>query len=410
MRHLKFVYLLICLVVAFTPVYTVCASVILNEVAIQPTQTVELMNTDATTSADISSWYIDDSGGTTYFSIPKDTILPPLSCLVFSTDFNFNKSSADTVRLFTNTTIPTSSSAALVDSYAYLKAPESGYSFARSPYGEWSVDASTFGLANDTLFSCLAPPTPTPEPPPTLTPTMTIAPTPTSQVTNAPTTLTLPDYDNIYLSEIHPFPLAGSPEWVELYNGNGEQVTLIDWYMDDGENIGGSPKRFSLTLNAYQYGAIDISSSLFNNTGDTLRLLNAQKIEKQSMEFGKIMQGNSMARASFDDDEYCEQTSSKNAPNMDCVVPTSRPSLTPKSTSSTKNQSVQKPTTPKPQVKKTISSSSYTKNNSVQPTPEGVVLGIADEPSPSPVPYLSGVSASYSVLTIVSLFIRMRNA
>lgn len=410
MRHLPFLYLLICVFVAFTPICTVCASVILNEVAIQPTQTVELMNTDATISADISSWYIDDSGGTTYFSIPKDTILPPLSCLVLSADFNFNKSSVDTVRLFTNTTIPTSSSAVLVDSYTYLKAPESGYSFARSPYGEWSANASTFGLINDTLFSCLPPPTPTPEPPPTLTPTMTVVPTPTPQATLVPTVSISPDYDNIYLSEIHPFPLTGSPEWVELYNANGEQVALIDWYIDDGENTGGSPKRFSLTLNAHQYGAVDMSSSLFNNAGDTVRLLNAQKIEKQSMEFGKIIQGNSMARASFDDDEYCEQTSSKNAPNMDCVLPTSRPSLTPKSTSSTKNPSVQKPTTPKPQIQKIAPSSSYAKHNSVQPTPEGVVLGIADESSPSPVPYLSGVSASYSVLTIVSLFIRMRNA
>jgi len=50
-------------------------------VAIQPIQSVELYNT-ASSSADISSWYIDDAGGTTYFTIPPYTIIPPLSCMV----------------------------------------------------------------------------------------------------------------------------------------------------------------------------------------------------------------------------------------------------------------------------------------------------------------------------------------
>lgn len=383
----------------------VSASVILNEVAIQPTQTVEILNTDATHSADISSWYIDDSGGSTYFSIAPNTLLPPLSCATFSGDFNLNKASSDTVRLLSNSAPPTSSSAILIDSYSYSKAPENGYSFARNPYGEWNIHASTFGLTNDTLLSCLPSPTPTMIP----TPTVTTAPTPTPMPPVTSTVAPSPDYEGMYLSEIHPFPQTGTPEWVELYNANNFMVDLIDWYIDDGENTGGAPKRFSLTLAAYQYGTVDIASSLFNNTGDIVRLLNAQKVEKQSMEFGKITQGNSIARVSFDDDVYCEQASSKNVPNANCLVPTPHPSPIPKPTHTTKQSSTQKTVTPKSQIKKTTSSG-YIKNSSVLPTPEGVVLGIVVEPPPSPVPYLSGVSASYSVLTIVSLFIKMRNA
>lgn len=200
-----FLFLLMCTV----PVH---ASIILNEMAVQPTQTVELFNTDASRSADISSWYIDDSGGSTYFSIPENTSLPPLSCIVFTGDFNLNKASPDSIRLFTASHPPTSSSAVLVDLYSYPKAPDNEYSFARNPYGEWNIDATTFGLTNDTLLSCLPSPTPTIEPTITLTPTVTIEPTPTSTPPITPTTSISFDYEGIYLSEIHPFPQAGDPE------------------------------------------------------------------------------------------------------------------------------------------------------------------------------------------------------
>ena len=30
--------------------------------------------------------------------------------------------------------------------------------------------------------------------------------------------------------------------WVELYNANSTTVDLIDWYIDDAEDMGGAPK------------------------------------------------------------------------------------------------------------------------------------------------------------------------
>ena len=71
----------------------------INEFAIDLSpQQVELINISSS-SADISNWYLDDGGGTTYYSIPQNTYLYPNSCLVFSYDLNLNKSSPDTLRL-----------------------------------------------------------------------------------------------------------------------------------------------------------------------------------------------------------------------------------------------------------------------------------------------------------------------
>lgn len=151
-------------------------------------------------------------------------------------------------------------------------------------------------------------------------------------------------------------------------------------------------------------------SSLLNNAGDTVRLLNANKLEKQSMEFSKITQGNSVGRISLEEDVYCEQSPSKNTPNADCITKMGNPSPPHKPTIPTKKISIQKIATPKIQLKKPSPLNNIGGSSVIGHTSEGVVLGIASEPSPSPVPYLSGVSVSYSVLTIVSLFIKMRNA
>jgi len=395
---------------------SVHASVVLNEVAIQPNQTVELYNT-ASTSADISSWYIDDAGGTTYFTVPPQTIIAPQSCLIFSSDFNFNKSSTDVVRLFDNTGAPTTSSAKLIEQYSYAKAPDANYSFSKKIDGgtEWQINTSSLGMFNETLFSCI--PTPTSTPSPTEPPSPTIAPTPspTNQPTQVPSSTPSIEYLNIYISEIYPYPQSSENEWVELYNDNEIQVDLNHWYIDDGENTGSAPKSFSLTIEPHMYAVVEISSSLFNNSGDVVRLLNNSKLEKDGMEFGKIAQGKSMGRISFSEDSYCEQESSKNSPNYSCLsapvlsTPPQSPPITaktsPKKTPTTKtplnfNSLSQK-------IKASINSSS------ASPIPsEGEVLGIqVKESSPiSPTPYFSFVSFSYSLLTIVSVLFKIKNA
>src|SRR3989344_9389973 len=103
----------------------------LNEVLIEPDpQSVEIINTSSD-EVDLSSWYLDDNGGTTYFTIPQNTIIYPGSCLVFSSNFNLNAESSDTIRIFNNSYPPTSTLSALIDSFSYTKSPGNGISFIR---------------------------------------------------------------------------------------------------------------------------------------------------------------------------------------------------------------------------------------------------------------------------------------
>lgn len=393
------------------------ASVVLNEVAIEPNQAVELYNT-ASESADISGWYLDDVGGTTYYTIPQQTILSPQSCYVFTADFNFNKSSPDTIRLFDNSNPPTTSSARLLENYSYTKAPDTGYSFIKIKDGgtDWQTNTSSLGLLNETLVSCIPTPTPTPIP--------TEAPSPTPTTYNLqPTTFVLPtpttfpiDYSNIFISEVFPYPNVNENEWIELFNNNDFRVCLEKWYIDDEENSGSTPKSISLCLEAYSYGVADITSSLFNNSGDSARLLNAEKTEKDSMEYGKTDQGKSIGRMSFENDEYCKQEPSKNAPNTHCITQIT-PTIPRIQSSTTSTALANKIPTPTKKQIYTTSQVVYTNSNNSSPhsiSKNGEVLGVksgvANPSPPTPIPYLSSVSFSYSLLTIVSIFIKMKNA
>ncbi|MCX6732218.1 MAG: lamin tail domain-containing protein [Candidatus Roizmanbacteria bacterium] len=411
------IYFIILLFFILTYPLPVKSSIVLNEVAIQPNQVVELYNT-ASTSADISSWYIDDAGGTTYYTISSQTIIPPQSCLLFSSDFNFNKSSADVVRLFDNSYPPTSSSAKLIEQYSYTKAPDSNYSFSKKKDGgtEWQTTISSLGLFNETLTNCIPTTTPTPLPTETPAPNPTATLIPSSEPTQTPTPTPLIDYQNIYISEIYPYPLTGENEWIEIYNGNNIQVNLDHWYIDDIENGGSTPKSFTLVLEPFTYGVIDMSSSLFNNGGDNVRLLNHDKIEKDSMEYGKITQGKSMGRISFLEESYCEQDASKNTANSSCILePTQIVSL--QTTNNKTMLSTQKIVSPA--KKSTNLSTQQTTTSEMNPNSKtasskqvGEVLGMQTKETnnASLTPYLSGVSFSYSLLTIVSVFIKMKNA
>ena len=388
------------------------ASVIINEVAIQPNQVVELYNT-ASTSADISSWYIDDAGGTTYFTVPQQTILNPQSCLLFSSDFNFNKSSSDVIRLFDNTSPPTSSSAKLIEQYSYAKAPDTSYSFSKKNDGgsEWQISVSSLGLFNESLLSCI--PTPTP----TLFPTPTPLPTPTAVISSLPrepSPLSSPTpesyYQNIYISEVYPYPYLGGEEWVELYNGNSTQVNLDHWYVDDIENGGSAPKSFTLIIDPYAYGVVTLTSPMFNNSGDVVRLLDGNKQEKDSMEYGKISQGKSIGRISFSDDYYCEQEPSKNNANARCIAEPTQETTT--HLYAVINPPSKKTPTIEPKIDQITKRPNFSNNTLITPQKSlpGEVLAAqtTNIPSVSPAPYLSLVSFSYSLLTIVSVFIKMK--
>jgi hypothetical protein len=386
------------------------ASIVLNEIYPAPTtgesEWIELYNNE-NKYINLSQYRLFDLAGNE-IKISTDSA-PPLGFVLANSSTILNND-GDTIRLKNNV-------GEILEVATYSGSFTPAKSFVKCPDGgnNWFVlSVSTKNTSNEIACKVLTP-TPT-SPTETPLPSPQITQSPTGEPTQTPVPTQETDYQNIFISEVYPYPESGEPEWVELYNGNNTQVDLNHWYIDDIENGGSAPKSFSLLIDPYSYGAVTLASSMFNNDGDVVRLLDSDKNEKDSMEYGKITQGKSVARISFTDDSYCEQTSSKNAANSSCILePTPFVST---QTSGKTTSSIQKTVS---LVKKpiNITTQQTTADTTNKGSPKittsqqsGQVLGAqtSEIPSPSPVPYLSFVSGSYSLLTIVSLFIKMRNA
>lgn len=259
------------------------ASVSLNEFVVLPNQTVEIVNTSSE-SADISGWYIDDSGGTTYFTIAQNTIIAPNSCIVVTGSFNLNSASADSVRLFDNSYPPTSTSAAIIDQYYYVKSPSPPASFSRIPNGDgmWVEYPQSLGFWNNTTNSCIAP-TITPTPLPSSSPT----PSATPSLSPSPTIVPIPSINGIHIVEIYPYPDSNEQEWVKIHNTNMFDVDLVDWYIDDSESSGSPPQQFTASIKSDSFYIINLNRSILNNDGDIVRLLDNEQKEKDFFEYSQ---------------------------------------------------------------------------------------------------------------------------
>lgn len=340
-------------------VYGQASSIKINEFLIEPTpQIVELLNTGSEI-INLSNWFIDDNGGTTYFTIPEGTQLYPNACMSFSGSFNLNRTSADSVRLFDATAPPTSGSAHLIDVFDYKSSSGSGITYQRIPDGSdaWATGTATLNQYNLTGQSCVYIPTPSPTPTATPIPTVTPVaaespsislsvtpfflptsiPPPTSPPTSTPTPMLTaapsptptptPDIRAVYLSEVYPYPVTDEHEWIEIYNDNAFSVTLQDWKIDDVANGGSSPKKFSLTIPGYSFGLIDLSSSMFNNDADSVRLLDAVDRVVESFAYDGVEKSKSIARESFIGTSFCLQNPTRGYSNTGCI--STEPSATP---------------------------------------------------------------------------------
>ncbi|MDO8610279.1 MAG: lamin tail domain-containing protein, partial [bacterium] len=433
MKTIKIAIFLVCLFLFSFFLHKVLAenNILINELLIDPLpQKVEIINIGSE-SADISGWYIDDNGGTTFYTIPQSSILYPNSCLIFSSDFNLNKSSADTIKLFDQTAPPTQSNAILMDSFSYKLSSGSGISYYRFPdaTNNWTTGLANLGLFNTNNATCIVEPTiaptltpalPTPTPTPTLpTPTNIIVgrdpdlPTPTSVGTYTLNPTPMP-ITNIFLSEVMSYPNTNEHEWIEIYNNNNFSVSLKDWYVDDIENGGSSPKQFSLDLQANSYGIYDLSSSMFNNDGDTLRLLNSNKSLIEEFEYTDSVQGKTFGRNSLSSNDFCIQEPSKGNKNNDCIVQSNTPTLT-TTTFVTQIINTQTPTKMISNIKKitTITTIPFQKkpiNNQINQTEVLGVLTALNKPEilntqNNIIHFFIFNSITYSLLTIVYSFV-----
>lgn len=332
------VLLLLLLVLRITGQVSAVQSIVINEFQTSSPQTVELYNS-GTETVNLSGWHIDDSGGSTFYTIDDAAILAPGKCISFEASFGFNTATADTVRLFTAVATPAATNAELVDAFGYDKFIDVGKTMQRIPDGSsiWVSGAPSIGRFNLTGASCLQPPSPTPTPSPTRTPTPTKTPTLHPTQTPTATYTSPPTYENIYITEFHANPETGKQEWVELYNGNEAPVTLESWYIDDVNDAGATPYRFSLSIQAGSYAAVDLAGSMFNNDGDSVRLLDRNEVQKDALSYTDVDPKSTINRNVLTSAAICFAPQTKGIPNVSCISPTTIPTTSPGNGSETFN-------------------------------------------------------------------------
>lgn len=122
---------------------------------------------------------------------------------------------------------------------------------------------------------------PTPIPSPTVTP----IPTPTTTPT---TNLTKPE---VSLSEIMACPISGQPEWIKLFN-SGEALDIINWVATDST---GNTRRFSGVLPKDDHTIFSWTSSMLNNTGDSIKITTDSGIVVDQASYSECVSGKSLS-------------------------------------------------------------------------------------------------------------------
>ena len=193
----------------------------------------------------------------------------------------------------------------------------SGNSASTDEMSKSAVDIQIVASSVPTETPTTTPSQTTIEPTKTPTPTPLPSPTPTQQ----------PSFDHILISEAMVYP-DGEDEWVKLYNDNDFGVSLTDWYLDDGENTGSSPKQFSLEIPAKGYAKVTIASAMFNNDGDTIRLLDHAQKEKDRITYEVAEKGKAVGRGNTANTPSPTPTTTPTPTQKPTITPTAIPSPT----------------------------------------------------------------------------------
>jgi len=205
----------------------------------------------------------------------------------------------------------------------YVKS-EKGNSWARSQISDnlFCMQASSKGSENEV---CKLSNTPTPSSSISIIPTLSLlSPTILISLSATPTysptpTTALSSFDNIYLSEVMVAPLANQKEWVEIYNGGDKSIKLENWYIDDEEDKGSTPKKFTADIPAKGYYFYVLSSGIFNNNKDHVRLITSSGEEKERFVYSSSQSGKTWGRQSTENDVFCLQEASPGMMNTDCI-------------------------------------------------------------------------------------------
>ncbi len=232
------------------------ARIMLNEIMSQPisgTDWVELYNLGPD-PLDLKGWKIDDqldAGGAAY-TIQSSTIISPNTWLLIPLGTLLN-AELDSVHLITAQGVVT-------DSFDYTSSLIER-TWSRMPDGvaTWQAASRATPAASNRQNLSLEP-------------------------------------NQLVINEVLAWPTTGE-EFVELYNAGATPIDLSGWWLDDQANAGGAAVRIvDDTIIAPRSWHTISSSSLFNDNGDLVRLLDYRLQEYAVWNYSSALQGLSAGR------------------------------------------------------------------------------------------------------------------
>lgn len=291
----------------FCVVLPVDASLKLNELYPSPdkgsTEWLEIVN-NGSESVSTSGYLIRDAANNT---LPLASFqLEPEGFFIATTSSLLNNT-GDTVYLLNPT-------GEVVDIATYAATLTSSQSYANCPVNQWVI---TTAISRDqpNTEACIQN---SPSPSPTVSPGTT--PTPIAPVTPSPATSPTVLAVSPVLSEVMTSPESGNTEWVELYNPHSSHITLEELQIDDTEG-GSRPRNMSGTIPPHSYYVIALSTGIFNNDGDQVRLLSMQGAVIDSFSFSKTEKGSTWGRQQLTvNSSACIMQPSQGEKNTPCVT------------------------------------------------------------------------------------------
>lgn len=326
----------------------------INEVYTSPvspnTEWVELFN-ETSVPADLSTFSLSDLAGNE-IKLP-DQILNPDEYIIASSSSVLNNSGEtlflkESGHIIHSISIPTLNS---IQSYAAC--PNAGDNLVTTTTITKNISnlaacvsptptITTSPSSTPTIISPTNSPTPTlttfqiqNTPEPSLSPSLTPSPSPTPTLTAAPLILTNFDSNQIYISEFSAYSTDTIKEWVEIYNDNDTNANLLGWEIDDIAE-GASSIELDLIIGAKSIVVIELKSSIFNNGGDTIRLLDEDGITRDEYTYKSAAQATTFGRESLaKSSNFCQMSPSKAISNHPCTsntIPSQSNNVNPSST------------------------------------------------------------------------------
>ena len=183
-----------------------------------------------------------------------------------------------------------------------------------------------------------------------------------------------PTRAQVVISEIHPNPTEGQPEWFELVNLTNQTIKLTNLEAWDQLSQPSKLLTFELTLDPKQAKVVFLPTNKLNNSGDTLSLKSSEGSLIAQVQFGQTSKGKSYTLTRLDPVSFSWQEPSPDQVSPDLVgliSPTTIPEASPSPTLTPKLTP-----TPEPKPTKTLTPTANLTNSS--PTPTSYLLKAQD--------------------------------